>query len=261
MKPFFISIPHAGEKVPEEVTWLSTLPENILMCDVDRYVNDLYLPAANSLGVPAIVTEWHRYVVDCNRLPEDIDQNSVEGSANGPGAFTIGFHWSQTTTGAPLMPKPISMELHNLLTEKYYRPFHAEILNMRESLKKQFGKVYHLDAHSMPSKGTEAHRDSGADRPQIVVSDRDGTSCETAFKDIVIRAYESVGFRVAYNWPYKGGRVTELYGKPQENFHALQVEMNRSLYMDEISKQKKAEEFSDIQKRVHQALARIWEQL
>lgn len=262
MKPFFISVPHAGETVPPEASWLKGLPETVLMCDVDRYVDEIYGPAADKLGIPSVIAAVHRYVVDLNRVPEDIDQNSVEGSKNPVGTFTTGYHWSQTTTEAVLMREPISLELHRELTLKYFTPFHKKLTQMFADFKSRGHKrVYHLDAHSMPSKGTAAHRDPGSKRPEIVVSDCDGTSCDAEFKDLVIKAYESVGFQVAYNWPYKGGRITQTYGQPQSGQHTLQVEMNRSLYMDEITKQKKPDHFSDVTKRVMRALATILSEL
>ncbi len=258
MKPFFVSIPHAGETVPKETPWLRDLPERVLMCDVDRYVDDLYGPAAQGLGVPTVITEVHRYVVDANRLPDDIDQDSVEDSENPPGKFTIGYHWSQTTTGAYLMKSPMTMALHHELTKKYFSPFHQQVLAQFAQFKSAGAqKVYQLDAHSMPSKGTAAHRDPGGKRAEIVVSDRDGTSCEPWYKDVVIEAYRSAGFDVAYNWPYKGGRITETYGQPANGQHTLQVEMNRSLYMDEHSKQKATDLFADVEKRIFRALATI----
>src|SRR5665213_2115352 len=106
MKPFFISIPHSGERIPPEVTWLHGLPEAIVMCDVDRYVDRLYQSTVGSLKLGCVKTQWHRYVVDLNRLPEDVDAESVIGSANPPGKFTTGLHWIKTTRGARLMPAP-----------------------------------------------------------------------------------------------------------------------------------------------------------
>lgn len=261
MKAFFVSVPHSGEQVPPEVTWLRGLPETLLMCDVDRFVDDLYGPGADMLGVPKVVAQVHRYVVDLNRWPTDVDQDSVEGSENPPGLFPIGFHWSRTTTDARLMPEPISQKMHKELCDNYFHPFHKKIESQFAQFKtKGHQDVYHLDAHSMPSKGTSAHRDPGGERPQIVVSDRDGTSCAAHYKDLVIKAYQSVGFEVSYNWPYKGGRITETYGQPGQGQHTLQVEMNRSLYMDEITKQK-LPGFVDIQKKVMRALAVIVSEL
>src|SRR5665213_1324990 len=104
MKPFFISIPHSGERVPAERPWLHGLPEPILMCDVDRFVDKLYQPALDSLKLGYVKTQWHRYVVDLNRLPEDVDQESVIGSKNPAGKFTTGLHWIKTTRGQKIMP-------------------------------------------------------------------------------------------------------------------------------------------------------------
>ncbi|OFZ10951.1 MAG: formiminoglutamase [Bdellovibrionales bacterium RBG_16_40_8] len=262
MKPFFISIPHAGEVVPQEAYWLKKLAEPVLMCDVDRYVDELYGPAAEAARVPTIIADVHRYVVDLNRLPEDIDQNSVVGSQNPSGKFTTGYHWSQTTTGEILIKTPISIELHKELTKKYFQPFHNRVAeaftNFRNSGHKH---VFHLDAHSMPSMGTAIHRDPGTKRPQIVVSDRDGKSCDQAYKDLVIKAYESAGFEVTYNWPYKGGRITETYGQAAKGQHTLQVEMNRSLYMDEITKKKNTDKFFEVVNKIEQAIAMIVEEL
>jgi N-formylglutamate deformylase len=258
--PFFITIPHAGESIPAEASWLQGLVETLLMSDVDRYVDELYGPAIETFGLSSVVAETHRYVVDLNRVPEDVDQNSVEGSTNPPGLFSTGFHWTETMLGATLMSKPISAELHQKLVKKYYAPFHAQVKTHFADFKAQgFQNVFQLDAHSMPSKGSAKHRDPGGQRPQIVVSDRDGKSCAPEYKDLVIAAYKSHGFEVAYNWPYKGGRITEVYGQPQFGQHTLQVEMNRALYMDEITKQRLPEEFADVQKRLTRVLGLIIE--
>ena len=89
----------------------------------------------------------------------------------------------------------------------------------------------------MPSLGTTEHRDPGERRADIVISDCHGQSSSSNFLDIVLLAYVKAGFKVAYNWPYYGGRVSEVYGRPSENHHVIQVELNRSLYMNETTKQ------------------------
>src|ERR1700749_4203771 len=93
MKPFFISIPHSGERIPAETTWLHGLPEPVVMCDVDRFVDRLYQPVLEATQLDCVKTEWHRYVVDLNRLPDDVDADSVIGSKNPSGKFTTGLHW------------------------------------------------------------------------------------------------------------------------------------------------------------------------
>ncbi|MBX3022423.1 MAG: N-formylglutamate amidohydrolase [Bdellovibrionales bacterium] len=260
MKPFFISIPHSGERVPSEAHWLQGLPEPILMCDIDRYVDRLYGPVVDQLRLACVKTQWHRYVVDLNRLPEDVDAESVQGSENPAGKFTTGLHWVKTTRGTRLMPKPISQALHQQLVERYFNPFHDDVRDTYGFFNERGAKkVYHLDAHSMPSKGTSAHRDPGETRADIVVSDQEGKSCETAFKDLVIEAYSKTGLKVAYNWPYLGGRVTQTYGQPQNGQHAIQVEINRALYMDEESKQLLPEKAQALSAKLAEAVRMIYE--
>ncbi|HMN69765.1 MAG TPA: N-formylglutamate amidohydrolase [Bdellovibrionales bacterium] len=238
MKPFFLSIPHSGERIPAEATWLEGLPEPVVMCDVDRYVDRLYAPVVKELKLTCVQTQWHRYVVDLNRLPDDVDADSVEGDANPSGKFTTGLHWVKTTRGAPLMAKPISRKLHDTLVARYFEPFHSDVRDTYSFFKDKGAKeVYHLDAHSMPSMGTKAHRDPGEKRASIVVSDWEGKSCKPEFRDLVVKAFgDQAGLDVKLNWPYLGGRVTQTYGKPDQGQHAIQVEISRSLYMDEESK-------------------------
>ena len=224
------------------------------MRDVDRYVDSLYIETLNRLEIPYIATHCHRYVIDQNRRPTDFDLESVENAAHPPGTHTKGLHWCQTTFGEPLILKPMSSATHQELVDKYYTPFHQQI---RERFS-AYGScaVYHLDAHSMPSRGTQAHNDPGEDRADIVVSDFRGKSCHQGFTHLVIEAYKNQGFTVAYNWPYFGGGITQMYGRPEQNHHTLQVELNRKTYMDEVTK-KKNSHFEDTQLRISHALAHI----
>ncbi len=259
MTPFFVTIPHSGEDVPPEASWLQGFPEETLFRDVDRYVDRLYEPALTARQIPSIVARFHRYAVDLNRVPADVDQDSVQGSVNPSGTFPLGFHWVQTTYGERLMKTPISKALHQQLCDRYFDPFHQKVREQFALFFKQgASQVFHLDAHSMPSKGTAAHRDSGNERPQIVVSDQDGASCRREYVELVRAAYEAAGFQVAYNWPYKGGRITQVYGQPSRGQHTLQVEMNRSLYMNEESKALRIDLAAGVQKQLDHALNQIF---
>lgn len=262
MKPFFISVPHSGEQIPAEAQWLQNLPETLLMCDVDRFVDKLYVPVIEKLSLPHVFAQWHRYVVDLNRIPEDIDQQSVEGAVEPPGTHPIGLHWSVTTKGDVLLPQPISKGLHEQLVKDYFDPFHAQV---RAQYKKFFDsgaeKVYQLDAHSMPSVGTEKHRDPGETRAEIVVSDYNGKSCDPAYTELVVESYRQVGFEVAINWPYVGGRVTQTYGHPDQGQHAIQVELRRSLYMDEESKQLLDKKAKEVSEKIQLAVSAIYKSL
>jgi N-formylglutamate amidohydrolase len=257
-KPIFISIPHSGEEIPTEAEWLKNLPETLLMYDVDRYVDQLYKPALEKLNLPFLTTKWHRYAADLNRTPEDIDVDSVIGSTNPSGKFPRGFHWSSTTEGNKLMPNPMSLDTHNQLVKLIYDPFHSEIKNLFTHFKNQgYKNIYQLDCHSMPSRGTNAHNDPGEIRADIVISDQKGKSCDPAFKDLVIEAYTKAGFKIAYNWPYYGGRVTQIYGQPSIGQHTIQIEMSRALYMNENTKKMKSDLFPEVQLKLEIALSHI----
>lgn len=256
MLPLLVTIPHSGEKVPPQASWLQNLPEPVLMCDVDRYVDWIYEPSLGEFKIPFVKTEWHRYAGDLNRLPEDVDMASVKGNANPGGLHNRGFLWQITTTELPLMTEPIEPSAHQELVNLIYEPFHRSVREEYENLKRLSGgnTVYHIDAHSMPSVGTRQHRDPGERRADIVISDNKGKSCSRPFRDLVIAAYVTAGFKVGYNWPYFGGRVTEQYGSPESGHEVLQVELNRDLYMDETTKKLKPEPAEAVQKKVRAAL-------
>lgn len=257
-KPFLLTIPHSGERVPKETPWLENLPEELLMCDVDRYVDKLYAKAVADLALPMVKTEWHRYAIDLNRWADDVDADSVEGHKNPSGKFPRGLHWSITTKREKLMSKPMSQALHDDLVAKYFEPFHASVRGEMAKIKNRGAKtVFHIDAHSMPSMGTSEHPDPGERRADAVISDCEGTSCSAFFRDLVVASYETAGFKVRVNWPYKGGRVTQTYGKPALGQESIQVELNRGLYMDESSKALLHDRLGAMQDRLKQALASV----
>jgi N-formylglutamate deformylase len=184
-KALLVTIPHAGEKIPPQAPWLNTLPEEILMCDVDRYVDFLYEPALQKLKIPFAKTEWHRYAADLNRVPEDVDQTSVMGNKNPAGMHGRGFHWVVTTYNHTLMKEPLPQDKHQELVELIYEPFHASIRDLYAKFHNlNFRTTYHIDAHSMPSLGTAMHKDPGEKRADIVVSDCLGKSCSRELRDL-----------------------------------------------------------------------------
>ncbi len=259
MKQLFVSIPHAGEQIPDICDWLSRLPEPILFCDSDRFVNRLYQPAIEDLQLGAVIAPWHRYAVDLNRKPEDQDVDPQEiRNKKAPRKLAGGFHWRVTTRGDILLDRPVTAAEHKNLRALIYEPFHQEIQNQYKCrFEAGFSEVYHLDLHSMPSLGTEAHRDPGELRADVVISDSLGKSARPDFVDIVLLSFVRAGLKTAYNWPYYGGRLTEHYGKPELHQHCVQVELNRSLYMDEETKQYLPEKAEGLQKKLHQALVSI----
>lgn len=260
--PLVITIPHSGETVPPEAGWLKSASEHLLLTDVDRFVDKLYEKAVTDLSVPALITKVHRYAADLNRYPTDVDQDSVVGAKSLAGTHTKGFHWVESTLGERIMKTPIDQATHDAIVARYHDEFHAEFARRLSELKTKFpGRaIYHLDCHSMPSVGTDAHLDGGKPRAEVVISDFEGKSSSTQFKDIVTEAFDAQGFETAYNWPYKGGRITQRYGRPAENHHTIQVELNRKLYMNEQTREK-LPSFGEITNRLRSALDQIMQRL
>jgi N-formylglutamate amidohydrolase len=251
-----VTLPHSGEKIPEPCFWLKNLPNEVLLRDVDRFVDQLYQPVLDRLKISYVKTEWHRYAADLNREPKDVDQDSVEGAMLPSGSMPRGFHWVKTTYGEQLMPRPLTQEEHQFLVNLVYEPFHRQIQSIVSQVSQLHEHIWHLDLHSMPSVGTSQHRDPGQLRADIVISDQHGRSADKKFVDLIITAYVRSGFKVGYNWPYYGGKITELYGNPSRKHHTVQVELNRSLYMNEETKQKN-EHFVATQKKIESAITFI----
>lgn len=256
--PFFVTIPHSGEEIPPEIHWLKDLPEPIQMCDVDRYVDILYSPSLEKYRIPFVTTQWHRYFADLNRTPDDVDMSSVQGSKKPTGSHPTGFIWTVTTKGDQLLPQPIEPDIFRQIVLKYWQPFHDQVKAAYQNYFSQGHKsVFQLDAHSMPSLGTDKHSDPGEQRAEIVISDQNGKSCHPSYRDLVVNAYKNAGFEVKLNWPYVGGKVTQTYGHPEKGQHCIQVELNRRLYMDEESKKLKPQLSHKIQQQLEFALEEV----
>ena len=259
--PLFVTVPHSGEEAPPEAVWLASVGSDVMLLDIDRFVNQLYEPTILDLQIPWVVAGVHRYAVDLNRFPGDVDLDSVEGASEASGKHTTGFHWVKSTKGHILMSRPITEALHDELVRKYHDTFHAEISQVMTALKSRFVglPLYHLDCHSMPSQGTDAHKDAGRERAEVVISDVHGVSASPLFKDLVLGAFRAEKFEVAYNWPYTGGRITQRYGQPAKAHHTVQIELNRKIYMDEGSTREKQPAFPLVQMRLKAAMTRIVE--
>lgn len=255
--PFFLSIPHSGEKVPKEVDWLIGINPLTLMRDVDRFVDRLYQPVIAKYQLRHVLTSWHRYVVDLNRKTNEYDQSSVAGAPLPKGKHPKGLHWSVTTHNEVLISKPMSQNLHDQILKDYYHPFHQAVRDLSAKMLSQHQQIFHLDLHSMPSLGTSMHPDPGQYRADVVISDFHGKSTCSEFKEIVLHAYQEAGFQVAYNYPYVGGGITQIYGNPKSGHNTIQVELNRAVYMNEATQSIREDTFHQVQAQLEKAIAEV----
>jgi N-formylglutamate amidohydrolase len=131
--------------------------------------------------------------------------------------------------------EPLSVEAALERINRLYTPYHDTLAGLLLDAKREFGLAVLIDCHSMPSNKMA---DQGAGRPDFVLGDRFGTSCSGELTRLAASQLEALGYAVALNKPYAGGYITEHYGRPHKAQHVLQIEINRSLYMDEQSFQK-----------------------
>ena len=233
--PIVVDVPHAGEWIPDEVSEEMVVGDRLLRRDLDLYVDRFWRRAPDE-GAVLIASNVSRYVVDLNRAPDDVSPDAVRGGEKkfDPGYYQErGVVWRQTTGGTPVMDGPLEPEDFQRRLDSFYFPYHEALETEIAETVDQFGYCLLVDGHSMPSRGRQGHSDPGRRRADIVPGDVDGTSCQRTVRWTVEQHYRDNNYSVRSNDPYKGGWITRHYGDPDNDVHAIQIEVNRDLYMDE----------------------------
>jgi N-formylglutamate amidohydrolase len=233
--PVVVDVPHAGEWIPDNVREEMVVGQRVLKRDLDLYVDKLWADAPD-LGATLIVSHVSRYVVDLNRAADDISPETVKGGkrVNKPGYYQDrGVVWRNTTSGVPVMASPMKRATFDRRLNTFYHPYHKAIAEEIERVRKQFGYCILVDGHSMPSMGRRGHTDPGRRRADIVPGNANGTSCDVTVTWTVEEHFRDMSYSVKTNQPYKGGFITRNYGRPGQDVHAIQIEANRDLYMNE----------------------------
>jgi N-formylglutamate amidohydrolase len=232
--PLVLSVPHAGLLVPAEDAALLAVSGKGLLKDADLHVDRL-VQRVPALGVPVVVAQISRYVLDVNRAPDDVDREVCPEIDRPARPSARGLCWRTTTDGAAVLVRPLTLaELRSRL-QRIHEPYHETLAELLRERRRRFGYAVLLDVHSMPSLGRPGHTDPGARRADIVPGDLRGTSCSPLLSRLVADHFAGAGLSVRANDPYMGGYVTKQHGRPARGVHALQVELNRDLYMDEAS--------------------------
>jgi len=241
--PLVCNSPHSGRSYPASFLRQSRLELAALRRSEDTFVDELFADAPRN-GVPLMRAHFPRAFLDVNREPYELDPRMFEGRlpafANTRSlrvAGGLGTVARVVGDAREIYPKriPVSEALSRI--EQFYKPYHRTLRKLVTRAQKNCGFALLLDCHSMPSNA--GGRDERP-RADIVLGDRYGTSCSAAIVDIVERTLRAQGYIVLRNKPYAGGFITEHYGDPATGLHALQIEVNRALYMDEASYEKTA---------------------
>ncbi len=234
--PFVWCSPHSGRVYPQAFLDASRLDPLSLRKSEDCYVDDL-LAKVPSLGAPLLCAQFPRAYLDVNREPYELDpvlfQGPMPDFANTQSARVIGGIGTIpriVADGENIYPGPIPLATAFARIEQLYKPYHAALSSLLDETFQIFGHAVLIDCHSMPSA---LMAQNNSTRPDFVLGDRFGAACDPTLTTFVKNALVRCGYDVQLNRPYAGGYITEHYGRPQRGIHALQVEMNRGLYVDE----------------------------
>jgi N-formylglutamate amidohydrolase len=225
--PVVVSVPHAGVEVGPFASALARTLD--VRCDADLFVDELYDGAPRGAFVRARAS---RFVCDLNRDPDDVSARAVPDHPAPRNADGRGFIWEVTTTGAPALARPLTFEEWQQ-RQAIHAGYHGALAGALARARAKFGFAILVDGHSMPSVGRQGHADPGRPRADIVPGDRMGTSCSPALSHAVGDHFTDRGYTVAFNDPYRGGFITAHHGRPDDQIHAIQIEMRRDLYMNE----------------------------
>lgn len=236
-----LSIPHSGENIPQVFLPYLSGDEKAYKEDVDYKVNELVdISALQSAGIAVLVAHVHRICVDLNRA----ESNCI-------------LFWKDNTQGKKLVTTDPSKEEVERFIEVYHRPY-FEILKatIQDLEKRKGGLVSMIDLHSMPSRPTEYHMKQNPNqklhRPEFCLSDRKGKTCEPEFISFFHNELSSLGYESTFNDPYVGGFVTEFVDQFRTN--NIQIEINRSIYMDENTKELVSEKVSKLKTMLTEVL-------
>lgn len=247
--PFIGDSPHSGTIYPQD--FITRLPTSILRSGEDTYVDELW-SALPAVGATLLAANFPRIYIDPNREESDIDPDILAEPWSTPlhptekSAIGHGLVWWQARGQNIYDEKLFVGEVENRIL-KYYRPYHEALARKTAELYEQFGALWHLNLHSMPSDAYEVLGLPTKALADFVLGDRQGTTCAPEFVAVVQEFLVSRGYSVAINDPYQGVALIERMGKPAQQKHSLQVEINRALYMDELSYEKTAN-FSHLQR-------------
>ncbi len=235
--PLVFDSPHSGTDYPEDFD--HTCPRHVLRTAEDTYVHELY-GAAPGHGATLIGALFPRSYIDANRHLADIDQALLAEPwphPLNPGVKTklgMGLIRRLAVPKLPVYSRKLGVAEVQARIEKYYHAYHAELASAADRLHARFGGVWHVNCHSMKSVSNGmAAEGPGVPRADFILGDRDGTTCASELTKFVQRFLTKRGYDVRINDPYKGVELVRRHGRPEENRHSLQIEVNRKLYMDE----------------------------
>jgi N-formylglutamate amidohydrolase len=239
--PLVFASPHSGRVYPAEMLEASALDAEAIRRSEDAFVDEL-IAQATQHGATLLLANLARAYIDVNREPYELDPNmfsdELPSFARGRTARVaagLGSIARIVSEGQEIYARKLTFEEASGRIEAAHKPYHAALRDLLDKAIDAHGIAVLIDWHSMPSAAAAQGRSGkGCD---LVLGDRFGAACAPALTRLVEQQFEAMGYRTVRNAPYAGGYTTEHYGKPGKRVHALQIEINRALYLDEATMQ------------------------
>jgi N-formylglutamate amidohydrolase len=239
--PLVFNSPHSGRIYPKAFLAASRLDSLALRRSEDAYVEELF-SFVTELGAPLLYAHFPRAYLDVNREPYELDpvlfRDGLPHYANTQSVRVVGGLGTIArivSESDEIYREPLTLGAALERINRLYTPYHETLSGLLDEAQRDFGFSVLIDCHSMPSNPIAEQ--AGA-RPDFVLGDRFGTSCSGEITGLAASQLKAQGYAVALNKPYAGGYITEHYGRRHKGQHALQLELNRALYMDETSFEK-----------------------
>jgi N-formylglutamate amidohydrolase len=228
--------PHSGRDYPAAFLKRTILDEQEVRSSEDAYVDQLF-SGVNNCGAPFLTACAPRAFLDLNRGTDELDPALIEGvrrmSHNPRVASGLGVIPRVVANGRAIYRGKLTLAETQGRLNDYWRPYHDQLQRLLDQSLRHFHEAILIDCHSMPHEALANMGPPGAARPHIVLGDRFGAAAAGSIVEKVEAAFSRAGFRVARNMPFAGAYITQHYGRPTRRQHAVQVEIDRGLYMDE----------------------------
>ena len=229
------ALPHSGRDYGVSFLNQSILDKISIRSSEDAFLDQL-IDGIEKYGAPKIVANAPRAFIDLNRSTDELDPALISGIKNNirnPRISSgLGVIPRVVSHGKEIYRGKLSLEQAQSRIEYYWKPYHKDLANLLSRAQSIYGQSLLIDMHSMPHEAVST-QSSFIRAPEIVVGDRFGMSSDPEFTNLIVSILKQHGFRVAKNTPFAGAFITKHHGKIKERTHAIQLEIDRSLYMDE----------------------------
>jgi N-formylglutamate amidohydrolase len=256
--PLVIDSPHSSPKFPSDFN--ACLPLDELRDGEDVFIDALWSHAP-AHGAHLLLAEFARTYIDPNRHVGDVDLSMVDGDwpytyvPSGKASIGKSLIWRTLDDGRPIYDRKLSVDEVHQRIQRYALPYQTQLQKLIEEHHQTFSVCYHINCHSMNAvSGKMGEGGAGIARADVVLGDRDGTTCDAEFTHLVKDFMQSCGYDVKINDPFKGVELVRAFSNPAEGKHSLQVELNKRLYTDATGRGKGAG-YDKLAKDLHQLTA------